>query len=339
MTVILDSSDSDQLAFAVRRLRELKPVGVPSETVYGLAGLAQSEKALAAIFHMKNRPNFDPLIVHASSIEALDGKIIWEFALQKKLAERYWPGPLTLLFRKTDEIPDLCTAGSPWVACRIPAHPQFQALLRALEGELLAAPSANRFASISPTSSQDVCAELGPYGLEAVIEGGVCERGLESTVVKVHSEQGIEILRQGAVSYEDLAGFLGSEVLLELRSSGSGIDETQVESPGQLKRHYAPRTPLVFFEGTQLNEFVVPEKSALLRICAEDDARGLERHSWGHTVLLSESSELSEAASKLFRVLRQLDQLEGLQHIVALPTKELGLGRAINDRLKRAALY
>lgn len=339
MTVILDPHDGDQLEFAIRRLRELRPIGVPSETVYGLAGLAQSEKALAEIFRLKNRPNFDPLIVHALNLSALDGKVQWEFAAQKTLAKKFWPGPLTVLIRKTELIPDLCTAGSPWVACRVPSHPDFQLLLQALGGDVLAAPSANRFGSISPTSSKDVCAELGPFGLEAVVEGGRCQRGLESTVVKFHSETQLEVLRQGAISVEELAMALGPEIRIDIRASGSGVDESKLESPGLLKRHYAPRTPLIFCKENSQAASIDPSKSALLRVLAADDAFGLEEQRWAKTVCLSNESDVSEAAAVLFRTMRDLDDSELFDNIVAIPTKNQGLGRAINDRLRRAALY
>ena len=337
MTVLIDHRDPAQIDFVVRRLRESLPVALPTETVYGLAGIATSEKALGQIFHLKNRPQFDPLIVHLLGEEYLGEICEIDFELQKSLCRMFWPGPLTILFRKKKSIPDLCTAGGPWVACRAPKHPVFVKVLEGLRGKVLAAPSANRFASISPTSARDVIRELGPHGLEAVVDGGDCKIGIESTVVKVISESHIEVIRLGAVSVEELRSCVGAKCEIEIRSSGSGVNVAKaMDAPGQMKRHYAPKTSLMFLEDSRDGEIDF-SNAALLKICANDPVPTSLDGPWKKTINLSESNDIIEAASALFRTLRQLDDDPAINLIVALPSDEAGIALAIHDRLRRAS--
>lgn len=336
MTVLIDPSDEAQIEFVLEQLLADSPIGMPTETVYGLAARALSPVALARIFELKARPTFDPLIVHVENLEqALSrGLIEKPSSLQERLAHKFWPGPLTILFQKTALVPDLCTASMPFVALRSPEHPVFQKIMKAL-GEPLAAPSANRFKSISPTDAQAVVQELGPYGLVAVVEGGTAQRGIESTVVKVLSEAKLEIVRQGALSREELASFLGSSVEIVVRQSGSGV-EISHDAPGQSEVHYAPQKPLYLLQENELSSFVQTQASsgaALLEVFPQK-----EELKWdGLRVCLSENRSWAEAASRLFSELRRLDQNVEIKCIVAIACEEESLGAAIMDRLCRAA--
>ena len=340
--VLIDPKDPLQLDFVVEQLRRSRPIGLPTETVYGLAGLASDEKALARIFELKARPHFDPLIVHVLGESQITPWIAEgeSTALHQKLMKAFWPGPLTLLFRKSLKVPDLCTAGTEWVAIRSPAHPVFRQILERLQGHALAAPSANRFASISPTSARDVVAELGPYGLEAVVQGGPSQHGLESTVVKVISQTELEILRPGSVSLEALMQVVGPGVHVKLRASGSGVEETAGhEAPGQHRLHYAPSKPLHYVAADKLDAFLRERglsraAGALLEVFPSTP---LIAQGWSEQECLSPRSDWSEAASRLFATLRALDSNSRVEFIVALECSPESLGLAISDRLRRAS--
>jgi len=340
VTTLIDPSDSLQLDFVVEMLRDGRPVGLPTETVYGLAALADDEAALARIFELKARPRFDPLIVHVLDWDHARPWIREHADLHRKLAEAFWPGPLTLLFRKSQRIPDLCTAGSDWVAIRSPAHAVFRSVLEKLSGRALAAPSANRFASISPTTASDVVTELGPYGLEAVVEGGACEHGLESTVLKIHSNSELEILRPGALSREQIEAVVGTAVKLRVRQSGTGVEDGEEHvAPGQHRVHYAPSKALYLVAAPELEKFIAlrgldPSQGALFEVFPTSLGADI---SWRRRVCLSENRSWSEAASKLFSLLRSLDADDDLRFIVALECAPESLGLAISDRLRRAS--
>lgn len=338
MTVLIDPNSKVQLNFVINKLRANYPIALPTETVYGLAARATSEIALARIFELKARPKFDPLIVHVLDLrKALRDQLIQKpTALHEKLIEKFWPGPLTLLFPKSDRIPDLCTASTPWVALRSPEHPVFRKILEELD-EPLAAPSANRFQSISPTSSKAVIDELGAYGLEAVVEGGASVRGIESTVVKVLSENEIEIVRQGALSKEEISGYLGPQIKIQIRLSGSGVEilDSQ-ESPGQSPVHYSPKKKLFYLNPVDLEKFLNNSENsnwALLEVFPTHFTHPKIR---SH-LILSRNHSWSEAAAQLFSSLRQLDQDNLVEGIVALECSEESLGAAISDRLRRAS--
>ncbi len=340
--VLIDPQDSLQLDFVIERLLQALPIGLPTETVYGLAGLASDERALARIFELKARPHFDPLIVHVLDESELTPWIAKHECspLHQKLIEAFWPGPLTLLFRKSEKVPDLCTAGTEWVAIRSPAHPVFRQVLERLPGLALAAPSANRFASISPTSARDVVTELGPYGLEAVVQGGPSQHGLESTVVKVLSQTELEILRPGTLSLEELTKVVGPQVRLKLRASGSGVDETTGhEAPGQHRLHYAPSKPLHYIPADRLDALL--EERGLLRaegaVLEVFPSTASISTDWGARECLSPRGESTEAAAKLFATLRALDSNPRISFIVALECSLESLGLAISDRLRRAS--
>ena len=332
MTLIVDPRQPRQLEWVVSSLRGGAPIALPSETVYGLAGLALDEKSLARIFALKARPHFDPLIVHVIGRDAIEPLVQKITPLHALLMKMFWPGPLTLLFEKSSAVPDLCTAASPWVAVRAPSHPDFRKVLGAL-GQPLAAPRANRFGRISPTAAEHVVEELGPFGLEGVVDGGPCEWGLESTVVKVVSSNEIEIVRRGSLSEERLQSVVGPEVAISVRESGSGSQMS--EAPGQLASHYAPRTPLKFYQELPADEIENPADCALLSVFGVPE--GWRSLPWKVCVELSKSGSDVEAAARLFQTLRDLDAV-GCRQIVALGVgpEKMGLIPAIYDRLKRA---
>jgi L-threonylcarbamoyladenylate synthase len=306
---------------AAELLRGGEVIGLPTETVYGLAGDALNPAALARIFEVKHRPLYDPLIVHAADAESA-----WKLAaevpdLARRLAAKFWPGPLTLVLRKNELVPDLATSGLPNVALRVPAHPVAQALLRAFGGPL-AAPSANRFGRISPTDAEAVRAELGE-AVPLILDGGACGIGLESTVLDLIGEKPL-LLRAGGVAPEDIEAITGPI------ERARAVDEKPA-APGQLRHHYSPRKPLRLVGGAP----DIPSRSEAGWL-AFGQPPGLASFP-GVVENLSPTADLREAAANFFRALRRLDDDPRVGMIYALPLFARGLGIAINERLERAA--
>lgn len=307
---------------AAHLLREGELVAIPTETVYGLAGNALNPLGIARIFETKNRPSFDPLIMHCANLETVKRHVqgdIPRAALD--LAAAFWPGPLTLLLPKAAHVPDLLTSGLPRVAVRIPRHPLTLQLLSQLDFPL-AAPSANPFGYISPTRASHVEDQLGnkiPY----ILDGGPCEVGVESTIVGF--EQGrIIVHRPGGVSIEEIERVVGPVVLQAHAGSNP-------QAPGMLDSHYAPRKKVYFGDMTELMNQFGTEKAAILAWQCENPGLPTPRF-----FALSANGNLREAASRLFEGLRHLDNSEA-SFILAEPVPSEGLGLAINDRLKRAS--
>jgi L-threonylcarbamoyladenylate synthase len=292
-------------------------VAIPTETVYGLAANALDESAVLKIYAVKNRPRFNPLILHISGMEELHNWVreIPETAL--KLAETFWPGPLTLLLPKSSLIPDLVTAGSDLVALRVPAHPLTLELLKTLNFPL-AAPSANPSGYVSPTSAEHVYQHLKnriPY----ILDGGPCEVGLESTIIGFNEEGKAIIHRHGGIEAEKIEKVTGVKLLLP------NINADNPATPGQLKSHYATDSPLIIGNTSNKNE-----NSFLIRFKELDPGYPLNRQR-----ILSASGSLEEAARNLFAILRELDALSP-DSIYVEKVPQVGLGIAINDRLERA---
>ena len=306
---------------AITLLQSDELVGIPTETVYGLAGNALSTKAIAKIFEAKNRPFFDPLIVHVPSIETAYQYVshIPEKALL--LANHFWPGPLTLLLPKKTIIPDLATSGLNTVGIRCPQHPLTTQLLKLLPFPL-AAPSANPFGYISPTNPQHVNQQLGDK-IRYILDGGECNVGLESTIIGFEQDQPIAY-RLGGLSIEQLEAIVG-KVEIQLNASSNPA------APGQLKSHYAPTKKLIIGD---LETLAVAHAHLRVGILAFN--RNVSGVEITQQRVLSHSSDLSEAAQHLFAYLRELDQLS-VDVILAEEVPPVGLGRAINDRLKRAS--
>ena len=310
----------EEIDRAVRLLRAGDVVGLPTETVYGLAGDGFNPVALARIFEIKRRPLYDPLILHFADAQAAFGVARDVPEQARRLAARFWPGPLTLVVPKRDTVPDLATSGLPKVAIRVPSHPVAQALLRAFGGPL-AAPSANRFGRISPTDAAAVRAELGD-AVPLILDGGPCSVGLESTVLEV-GDGTITLLRAGGISVEEIERVADGPVL-----RATPVDDAPL-APGQLKHHYAPRKPLR----------LVGDAGEIPRACAAgrlvfgpiaDAGAGVVEN-------LSPTGDLREAAANFFRALRALDDDPCVEKIYAERVPAHGLGLAINERLERAA--
>jgi L-threonylcarbamoyladenylate synthase len=314
---------STDRAAAVELLRKGEIVGLPTETVYGLAADALNPIAVAKIFEAKERPRFDPLIVHLPNEEWLErvAKIDnRSHAPINKLVTRFWAGPLTLVLDRRSIVPEIVTAGLDTVAVRMSSHPVFAEIISEL-GKPIAAPSANRFGRISPTTAQHVLAELNGR-IELIIDAGQTQHGLESTIVRLRGNT-IEVLRRGPITAEQLSDFAKVNLVA---SSGR-----KISVPGQLPSHYAPRTPLQLIDNATSFS---PKNDQRVGLLAWHPRRGGLQFVAARN--LSERQDLREAAANLFRYLRELDAL-GLDLIVAERVPSRGLGAVILDRLERAS--
>jgi len=312
---------STDRAAAVELLRKGEIVALPTETVYGLAADALNPIAVAKIFEVKERPRFDPLIVHLPDrawLERVAKICSADRQLIEELIDRFWPGPLTLVLSKREIVPEIVTAGLDTVAVRISSHRVFSEIIRAFAGPL-AAPSANRFGRISPTTAQHVMDDLNGR-IPLVVAAGPTMHGIESTIVAIRTGK-IEILRRGPITAEQLSIFGKVNI----------VTAEKVSAPGQLPSHYAPKTPLRLVE--DFDSFLPKpnQRCALLAWNAiENDERFIAIRN------LSGGKDLREAAANLFRYLRELDGLD-VDLIVAEPVPDQGLGAAIMDRLRRAS--
>jgi L-threonylcarbamoyladenylate synthase len=290
-------------------------VAFPTETVYGLGADATDDTAVAGIFEAKGRPRFNPLIVHVTDARAAAGEAVFD-SRARALAQKFWPGPLTLVLKRAPgcRISLLCSAGLETLALRVPNHAVGQALLEAA-GVPLAAPSANRAGTLSPTTAGHVAESLGER-VSLILDGGPCPLGLESTVLDVTGERPV-ILRPGGVTAEELERELGP-------LARAGVD-TEITSPGMLASHYSPDLPL------RLNAAGAGPDEALLAFGPEVPPGA------GAAVNLSETGDLKQAAARLFAALHELDRPKDFTAIAVMPVPDEGLGAAINDRLRRAA--
>lgn len=319
--MVISYPTDENILRAAYILREGGIVAFPTETVYGLGGDALNPMAVSRIFEAKQRPFFDPLIVHINSLdwaERLSGPMT---PVCEKLMEHFWPGPLTIVVRKSSLVPDIVTSGLDTVALRMPAHTVAQGIISAVNGPL-AAPSANPFGYISPTRAEHVLKQLGDR-VDMIIEGGDCAVGVESTIVRINDDQSLTLLRHGGISLEDIQNVAGPVV--------AGSRGSTVEAPGQLPYHYSPATPVRLvknFKGIDLDDvttgFIYYKKP-------RENFFANERF-----VALSDDGDLRESASRLFTLMHQLDGL-GLDLIYAEEVPEEGLGKAIMDRLRKAA--
>jgi L-threonylcarbamoyladenylate synthase len=308
----------DDILFAAELLKQGELVAIPTETVYGLAGNALNEDAILKIYSAKNRPKFDPLIAHTDSVEKIRQ---WVYDLPEqaiKLADAFWPGPLTMLLDKNQSIPDLLTSGLGRVAFRIPNHAMTLELLASLDFPL-AAPSANPFGFVSPTQAEHVNDQLGDK-LAYILDGGPCQIGIESTIVGFDGKRVI-VYRLGGLSLEEIEAVVG-KVDVQLNNSSNPV------APGMMKSHYSPGKPVIIGDiGSEI------AKHTDRKIGIISFYKAYETH---ETVILSKSADIREAAKNIFQALRFLSKTN-VDVILTETFPNEGLGRAINDRLQRAA--
>jgi L-threonylcarbamoyladenylate synthase len=307
----------EEIASAAEVIRRGGLVAFPTETVYGLGANALDADAVAQIFELKGRPRFDPLIVHITRAEDLESLVEVVPEAARKLVAKFWPGPLSVVLPKRECVPDIVTAGLANVAVRCPAHPIARRLIE-LAGVPIAAPSANVFCAVSPTTAQHVRDQFAEQ-LTHILDGGPCQVGVESTVVSFVDDVPT-LLRPGGVTAEEIEQVIGT-----LRISEG--DASQPASPGQLPKHYAPTTPLELSSDPPRPGLRV----GLITLSKPESVEG-----FAAIEVLSQRGSLREAAANLFAAMRRLDAM-GLDYIVARPVPEEGLGHAIMDRLSRAA--
>lgn len=313
---------SKDLNQAAHFLNEAEVVAIPTETVYGLAANIYSEKAVKKVFELKNRPLINPLIVHIGSKKQLSDLAENVPVLAEKLINKFWPGSLTLVLKKKSKVPDYVTGGKETVAVRMPNHEQTLRLLNLLSFPL-AAPSANPFGSISPTSPDHVAAYFED-SIPLILDGGICQNGLESTIIGFENEQPI-LYRLGAIALEEIEKEIGPVHIKK-------FEENTTIAPGMMKRHYAPDTRTIV--STDIAETIPLYKGkriGLLLFKAKQNNPNIE-----HQEVLSEKADLKEAGANLYAALHRLDALN-LDVIIAEQFPGEQLGRAINDRLKRAS--
>ena len=306
---------------AAALLRDGRLVGFPTETVYGLGCDATNAQAVAAIFAAKGRPRFDPIIVHLADTTQLETVTTSLTPVAESLAGAFWPGPLTLVLPRSESIPPIVSAGLPTVGVRVPDHPIARRLIEAA-GCPVAAPSANRFGCISPTTADHVRSQFGDR-IQTVLDGGPCRVGVESTVVDLTGPLPT-LLRPGGITLEQLQQVVGP---LEVHRGTQPIDQAAVSS-GLLARHYAPSTPLALVDA--INPAPAP-RTGLLTLTKPPSPED-----WSLVEVLSETEDLVEATAGFFAALHRLDAA-GLDRIEAVRLPETGLGVALNNRLTRAA--
>jgi L-threonylcarbamoyladenylate synthase len=311
----------DSIAIAKQLLEKGELVAIPTETVYGLAGNALNEKSILEIFKVKNRPQFDPLIVHVANMEKAK-ELVDDFPEKAaRLAQRFWPGPLTLLLKKKQHVPDLVTSGLDTVGVRCPNHELTRSLLNQLSFPL-AAPSANPFGYISPTRPEHVNEQLGDK-IKYILNGGACPIGIESTIVGFENDLPI-VYRLGGLSIEKIESVVG-KVAIQLNSSSNP------QAPGQLKSHYAPGKKMKLGKLDELLKIYGSQRVGVLTF-----NKSIDQVPAYNQIDLSPQGDLEEAAQRLFAALRSLDKLD-VDIILAGEVPEVGLGKDINDRLRRAA--
>ncbi|MBO6631719.1 MAG: threonylcarbamoyl-AMP synthase [Psychroserpens sp.] len=314
---------SKDISKAIAILNSEELVAIPTETVYGLAGNIFSEKAINRIFSTKKRPLFNPLILHIPSANLLHSIASYVPEKAKRLADAFWPGPLTLVLPKQSTIPDLITAGKPTVAVRVPNHKLTLELLEKLEFPL-AAPSANPFGSISPTTAQHVN-DYFEHDIQMVLDGGYCQRGIESTIIGFEGEEPV-VFRLGSTSLEAIEAIVGSVVVKNKK-------EIAPDAPGMLDRHYAPLTKTILTDNLlQAIELNNDKKIGVLAFKNQIISEHVI-----FQLVLSEQGDTVEAASNLYEALHKLDK-QDLDLIIAERLPEFELGKSVNDRLQRATV-
>jgi len=329
-TLRLNASNPDDIAQATELLQSGELVAIPTETVYGLAANALDEAAVAKIFAAKGRPQDNPLIVHVYDAEQARSLVkAWPFTAQR-LAEAFWPGPLTVILPRAEHVPGIVSAGLGTLALRVPAHLAAQALLQAA-GVPLAAPSANRSGSPSPTMASHVHYDLNKK-IAAILDGGPCIVGVESTVLDLTSEIPL-LLRPGGISVEQLEAALGCGIAISPAIAHALGGDAPTPSPGMKYRHYAPRAELTLVHGSLQDFIELAKREQSDGVLIFDD--DVIPDSWG---VLRYGNSPEEQARQLFAKLREIDGLGWRTVLVRAPAKE-GFGLAVYNRLLRAASF
>ncbi len=332
-------NDPTDFGTAARILQEGGLVAVPTETVYGLAGNGLNETAVANIFVAKGRPNDNPLILHIAHLDMLDSLVKTIPATAKLLMKHFWPGPLTLIFDASDTVPTIVRAGLPSVAIRFPSHPITQSIIR-LAGVPLAAPSANTSGKPSPTNALRVQEDLDGK-IDAIVDGGNCEFGLESTVVDLTGDIPV-ILRPGAITHAMLTEVVGDVAIDPALIHLDG--QFTPKAPGMKYTHYSPRAEVIIVKGavdvvaSEINKRTLESSSKNLSVGVLATDETLHLFDAKHILSLGSSANLHQVASNLFEQLRAFDDL-GVDIIYALAFEEEGLGKAIMNRLEKSAGY
>jgi len=328
----IEPATDEMLDHARALLTEGRLVAIPTETVYGLAANAWDSSAVRQIFSAKNRPPNNPLIVHVASLariaDAVNMPLAKPLESQLSAVSDLWPGPLTVVLPRGQRIPEIVTAGNPTVAVRVPSHPVTLSLLNRCPFPL-AAPSANRSNYVSPTTA-DHCENGLDDTVEMILDGGPCDYGVESTIVRLH-ESGPRLLRPGGITAETLAERFGLSVETFVAASASRQAKKQLEAPGMMAQHYSPTTAVqLLYPGSTVPVPNNTGRIAFQKLTDEQASR------YAVVEVLSESRDLEQVAKRLFAALRQLDQAK-LACIHIDTCQSLGIGRAIMDRLERAA--
>lgn len=305
----------DSVLAAASFIRAGKLVAFPTETVYGLGANALDPMAVARIFELKQRPSFDPLIVHIAEVSAAENLIAEHDDKVSELAERFWPGPLTIVLPKSDIVPDIVTAGLPTVGIRIPDNKHALQLIRE-SGLPIAAPSANRFGRISPTTAEHVRKQLP--GVDFILDGGKTSVGIESTIIRL-TARGFQILRQGVITAEEIG------IVLPLDSQ---TPLNRLAAPGMLKSHYSPGKPFLVASGEAL---AMDRSHAGLISFSGTLEQGFQR-----VIRVSESGDLKEYAANIFAAMHSLEDDGEIDLIMAEAVVETGIGAAIMDRIRKA---
>lgn len=307
-----------EITIAANHIKEGKLVAFPTETVYGLGANALNPNAVARIFELKERPTFDPLIVHIASLEDVKKLTVTEDERVNKLAARFWPGPLTIILPKSDLVPDIVTSGLKTVGIRMPNHPVALELIRQ-SGCPIAAPSANKFGQLSPTRAIHVSKQLPD--VDFLLDGGEAQVGIESTIISLN-EKGFEILRHGVITQEEIEAIIPFYALPE-------HDKTNIVSPGMLKSHYSPEKP-IYLMNENLPADIDKTKAGLLSFSGKNTAN------YQMVELLAPDKELRTCAVNLFAAIHRLEE-SNVEYILAEPVPETGIGIAIMDKLRKAA--
>jgi len=307
---------SAHISIAAKYIRDGRLVAFPTETVYGLGANALDPQAVMKIFELKERPSFDPLIVHVATVEDVKRLTITQDERLDMLAEKFWPGPLTIILPKNEIVPNIVTSGLQTVGIRIPNHPVALDLIRQ-SGCPIAAPSANKFGKISPTRAKHVFKQLP--GVDYLLDGGKTQVGIESTIISLN-DKGFEILRHGIITQEEIEQIIPYHALVE---------QDNIISPGMLKSHYSPNKPMYLLEGN-LPPTIDKSRAGLLSFFGENTS--------GYKVveILSQDKNLRTCAVNLFAAIHRLEEAN-IDYILAESVPEKGIGIAIMDRLRKAA--